>query len=410
MRQHLNRKGFARRTRRGATLVFVAFLAIGLVGMAALAIDISRMYGGVAELQTVADAAALRGAQHVQKYLGTNLSDSVNAFASSNSALGGSATLTITPAYWRDSDTTLVTTGVSFADSANAVQVVATRTAPLFFGGILRSVAGNPSRRAVAWLANVGAVSCTFKPVGLPIQNIFTGMGLGAINNRGLTQAEVDSLRSLLSTTAGKVQMTQIMYPKDGGITPTNETSIYWPLAGNMNDYADQISDGGGCDANASVTVGQTESPFSGGGGGAPAKKFVDGVLGSPPASGDALCTRIADDATCYDPSTGAAGITISASFTGGGTTEGCSGCGSLPIRMIAGFKLMCVFYGNPSNGQNNASERCPWLVNNFSAAYNKSYNAGSIVGYPVLEFTQLDGTVTLGNAPSLAQRLILVK
>lgn len=413
MRASQRRRG---QNRRGATLVLVAALIVGLLGMAAFAVDLTRVHMGANELQTTADAAALRGALHMQKLSSATLSDSVNAFASRNTALNGTATLTTVPARWVPGMTEPQTSGVSFADSANAVQVTATRSASLFFGKLISNITSTPSRTAVAWIASVGGVTCSFKPIGFPIQNIFQSLGLGAINNRALTLAEIRQLRDSLATTSGRVRMTQILYPKDNGVTPTNETSIYWPLADNMNDYADQMSDGGGCGANAAITQNGSEtSAFPGNGGGSNAKKFVDGALGSPPASGDPICTRVANDATCYDPTSGAAGIDIAAAYTSGGTDiSACAGSCSLTVRMVASFRIVCVFYGvvngGGPTGANNANERCPWLVNNFSAAYNKSYNVGTIVGYPVVEFAELGSGVTLGSAPSLSQRLILVK
>lgn len=405
------------RPRRGATLVFVAVFALALVAMAAFAIDLSRLYVGTNELQTGADAAALRGAMELQQNPGQSPSAVAASFASSNQALDSSIALgngDVWPVYWDDSLRTADTT-VAWS-AANAVRVTASVPNKLLFGRVLSAVNQTPRRKAIAWIANVSGVRCQFKPFGFPIQNVFEDLGLGAINNRPMTLAEVDQLRDLLATLAGKVQLTQIMYPKDNGITPTNETSIYWPLADNMNQYPDQISQGGGCGANAAIYQGQNEtSAFPGSGGGSNAQKAVDGALGYPLNIRDPICGRIADDATCYAPGTSTAGITVTAAYTGGGTNlASCSSSCALPVRMIAGFKIMCIFYGKVTgggpNGQNNSSERCPWLVNNFSSAYNKSYNTGTIVGYPVVESIGLGPNIDLGNAPSLAQRLILVR
>ncbi len=410
MRRYPARPHVARRERRGATIVLVAVLGVALVGMTAFAVDVSRMYVGANELQTVSDASALRGAQYLQENPGADPSSQIIAYSLQNQAMNGTVTVAssdIRPAIWNDSTVILDTSGSVTWATANSVQVTARKTAGLLFGKVLRSVAPIPARRSAAWLANVTGKKCNFMPFGFPIQNLFEDLGLGPINGRALTQAEINQVKDSLLTLSGRVNLTQILYPKEN-LTPTNETSIYWPLTPNMNQYADQISEGGGC-TNAEIGEGQSESPFTGNGGGASAKKVVDGVLGNPPASGSAICVRVADDATCYEPVTNAPGITVTAAYTGGGTTlASCSGC-TLPIRMVSGFRIVCVFYGNIASGANNPDERCPWLVDNFPAAYNKSYNTGTIVGYPVVEF-DLGSDVGLGNSPSLSQRLILVK
>jgi len=52
----------ARRNRRGVTAVLVVLIATVMMGIAAFAIDLSRMYAYQSELQRAADAAAHAGA------------------------------------------------------------------------------------------------------------------------------------------------------------------------------------------------------------------------------------------------------------------------------------------------------------------------------------------------------------
>ena len=54
------------RSRRGSTLVLVAFMLAAFMGIAAIAADIGRFYVVTGELQTGADAAALKGASVLQ--------------------------------------------------------------------------------------------------------------------------------------------------------------------------------------------------------------------------------------------------------------------------------------------------------------------------------------------------------
>ena len=52
-----------RKNERGITIVLVAFSLLSLLGMAALAIDVSTLYVAHGEAQRAADAAALAGAR-----------------------------------------------------------------------------------------------------------------------------------------------------------------------------------------------------------------------------------------------------------------------------------------------------------------------------------------------------------
>ena len=54
------------RSRRGSTLVMVALMLGAFMGIAAIAADIGRFYVVAGELQTAADAAALKGATVLQ--------------------------------------------------------------------------------------------------------------------------------------------------------------------------------------------------------------------------------------------------------------------------------------------------------------------------------------------------------
>ena len=57
---------FKQRNRRGSILVMVALMLAVFMGVAAIAADIGRFYVVAGELQTAADAAALKGATVLQ--------------------------------------------------------------------------------------------------------------------------------------------------------------------------------------------------------------------------------------------------------------------------------------------------------------------------------------------------------
>jgi hypothetical protein len=414
----MRQKKAIRGPRRGATLVFVAVLIIAFVGMAAFAVDLSRFHVGASELRTSSDAAALRGALQLQRVPGVSPADSVRRFSfQTNRALNDSvriANADVVPVFWND---TTANYAVGW-DLANAVEVRARQTSGLIFGRLLGATGLTPERRSIAWIANLRGLTCDFNPWGFPIQNIFDDL-TALPNGNFLSQEQIAEMRALLQTSAGRARLTQIMYPAGESPVPQPSTSNYWPLASNMNDYADQIARNGGCVANGDVIVGGTEQSapsFPGNGNGAPPKKAVDGVLAHPPAQGDELCAfrNSPNDATCLDPITGVEGVTVFAAFTGPPTVVGCTAGCNLPVRMIAGFRLVCVFRGNHPATTNRPQERCPWLqssaFSSMSPSPDRSYPQGTLVGYPTLDVVSLGPGTQLGTTLSTAQRLILVR
>src|SRR6478672_4385169 len=82
------------KSRRGSTLVLVALMLTALMGVAAIAADIGRFYVVAGELQTSADAAALKGASVLQfttANFASTVDDSVIAFASTTNRADGSS-------------------------------------------------------------------------------------------------------------------------------------------------------------------------------------------------------------------------------------------------------------------------------------------------------------------------------
>ena len=83
------------KNRRGSILVMVALLLAALMGVTAIAADIGRFYAVAGELQTAADAAALKGANVLADgttaNFETTVDDSVTAWASNTNRSDGSA-------------------------------------------------------------------------------------------------------------------------------------------------------------------------------------------------------------------------------------------------------------------------------------------------------------------------------
>lgn len=410
------------RPRRGATLVFVAIFAVALVGLAAFAIDVSRLYVGTSELQTGADAAALRGAQFLQYNTGADPTSVTKTFALANEALGDSLRLAnadIWPVSW-NSATGIADTTVSWA-LANAVRVDASRPVGLLFGGLVSSIVQRPRRRAIAWIANINRVTCP-TPWGFPIKAI--NSVLYEANDDSVRFSMFDSLSAKLAA-PGPLSVTVVFYPSDEPQpTPLNESWAFEAIDDknvNMNAYADQVADASSCNANKSIAVDTVET-FPGKGGGAIPQKTVSGAFGAGITGNKSLCEPpvvgkkgdpIADCYPVGSNGVGSPGVTVMTSFISSVSSS------SAKVVSLGGFRVMCVFNGKPGGPKtqinNDPKESCAWYDAYRASSYAPpglpvSLGQGTIVGYPVPSSPGLGQGTTLGNAPALGQRLILVR
>lgn len=391
-----------RAPRRGTTIVLVAVLLVVLGGMVAFAVDLARIYSGVNEMQTGADASALAGALRLQRNPGSSPVGQTQTFAASNSAFG--APLSIAAAdveggVWNPA-TSVFTTTANWA-VANAVRVTARSTRNLAFGGLMARGSLNATRASVAWIANQSAKDCVM-PWGFPIAYVNTLLGGNSINS----QAGVNSLRTQSSTTNGQYGLTIIAAPPAPGIRGNAPTTTFIPFtnAGNHSNQAYQqaLTQAYCGDGLADYVVGTTENTQPGNGYGDIPKKTADNI--------DSFCRagNAATDATCYNPAgpaPGAEGISISIiAATDGGNTA--------VVNALVGFRLMCVFRGsNP--GRAEPAEICPFLTR--ASGFNggrpaNNYMQGTLVGYPIYATAVNGGVNTLGSTPSPAQKLVLVR
>ncbi|WP_075071546.1 pilus assembly protein TadG-related protein [Gemmatimonas phototrophica] len=415
-----------RRARRGATLVFVAFLSVVLVGVAAVAIDMSRLHTGYNELQTGADAAALRGALQLQRNRGVSPADSVTRFALLNQALSDSIRVpgdSILPIFW-DPEVSPNASVLGAWDDANAVQVTAPRAGGLLFGRLLSAGTANVGRRSIAWIANITRVECP-APWGFPLSELNYKL-FGTIDS---TNVSVNSYDRLLDTlrNGGALSISMVFRPSDAtDVDPSAPFEAIDDDNVNMNAYRDQIADGSTCAAASSAAIDTAES-FPGKGGGAVPKKTADGAHGGPGGStgGRSLCEQAtpgggpgrggpAKRADCYPVGSnfsGSPGVTVSVSWI----RDPAPGGRSAVVKTLSGFRVMCVFQGKNS-GEADPAERCAWYSSMVDAGYAATpampnqFSAGTIVGYPVELGETLGPGTALGNAPSLGQRLILVR
>lgn len=419
----ISKRSQSRRARRGATILFVALFAVALVALAAFAIDVSRLYVGTNELQTGADASALRGALHMQYTAGAdrNPTMAVMAFAPANEALSQPlevANAAVRPVRWTPgsgADTVAATWA-----TANAVQVTAERTTGLLFGKVLSAVAPSPKRRAIAWVANVNRINCP-APWAFPMSGLNSLLfGTGDHTTRENMFAEL----SARLQNPGPLSVTMIFYPSSEPPPPPAGSS--WPFQAfgdkpDMNSYADQLADASRCSAIPGVGVDAVET-FPGQGGGAVPQKTVSGAFGAGITGGASLCEpksaggNAASAADCYPVGSGRigpAGVTVVTSFIGPVTGS------SARVVSLGGFRVMCVFTGKPGGKKNeinnDPSESCDWYKAYRTSPYAPaglpvSLGQGTIVGYPIPMFVRFEDGVDLGTAPSLAQRLILVR
>jgi Flp pilus assembly protein TadG len=163
-----------RRNRKGMTIVMVVLMTTVLMGFAAFAIDISRMYAYQSELQRSADASAHAGAVELLKAGFSNADAVAAAYANANAVEGSNPTVdSIEFGVWNPTDTTF--TSLCKAPCAAATAAGATALRVSLSGGpsspILGQFVGStPSPTsikvsAIAWVAPTVAQHDCSKPL-----------------------------------------------------------------------------------------------------------------------------------------------------------------------------------------------------------------------------------------------------
>lgn len=402
------------KARRGATLVIAAVLIVVVGGMAAFAVDLARIYSGVNEMQTGADAGAMAGAIRLQDAPGLSPVSVVQTFASSNSAFGSAISIAsgdVEGGIWNDSAKTFTTSGWP---TANAVRVTSRTTPTLAFGRLMNRTSLNANRGGTAWIANQSTLDC-IKPWGVPMGEVSTLLGGLSIN----TQAGVNALATLVSTAAGRYTATMILGPNISNPfgTPTSPDTTFLALTGassSRKEYQNAII-GQNCEGTADYVVGGSDQAIAiqpGQGNGDVPRTTADAIEldlppGQIPIGAVQTCkAQVSNtDATCYDPSApgNVAGVTVTVAIA----TQ--SGVNSAVINTLMSFKLMCVFRGgNGGPGRSSVSEVCPWLTAAGRTANN--YVEGTLVGYLIPSIAVVGNGNGLGNVIGGAQKLLLVR
>lgn len=164
-----NTKNLIRRLRgdqRGVVAIIAGFGLVGFVGFAAIVVDVGYLVHAKRVLQASADAAALAGAQDINRGTPSTALTTATNYSSTSGQRNANANLTVTMASGYPQYRYLTSTGISCsnASNANAVAVRQNATVPLFFGKVLGLDTATISASAVA-----GSAGGTRQPIDVVI-------------------------------------------------------------------------------------------------------------------------------------------------------------------------------------------------------------------------------------------------
>lgn len=379
-----------RRRRRGATLVFVAILLVALVGVCGIAIDLSRLYVSVNELQTAVDAAALRGALRLQRAPDSSTGELEvavsNFWGGSNTVAGGTVTDPAVVLQRCSQGANTVTCGAPGVNAiANAVKVTATLSSELLFGRVLSVVAPRPSRSATAWVASIGR-TC-IRPFLFDINVIIPSRSANSTDN--VTANDLALLRA--NAMSGTARLT--IAP--AGETPGNGGN-WIGVNGPWGVFANIVNT---CNAGA-LTFPMTLVKAGGAGARSPGR-LAENAFFNPGSSGSNANGSQNSPAICASSSSDYCGQTIPV-LLGWHTNTGAvtfSNATDFSAQLMITFKVLC-FKQQPSRG----CVVTPAPANWSGAAI------GTMYGYLDTALPTFAGAAALGADASWEQRLILVK
>ncbi|HEX5830132.1 MAG TPA: pilus assembly protein TadG-related protein [Gemmatimonadaceae bacterium] len=397
------------RNRRGAILVWVGFGLTFMLLLSAVVMDVAFWYVGQSELQTAADAAALRGARMLQYSKAFDpTSDVVTAtiaFAPKNGAQGKAVTVTadqVTLGWWQPGATEIDLN--LNGRPANAVQVETTQPGDNLFGRMFSFAQPTLRRRAVAWVAKINGAKCV-KPWALPMPELKKVATNGASSaDEPLTPDEILALKDRYDADPKSIMMEFAPPAKIGNPTPLPPLANgHWAgirfdgentNTGNqgMAEYRELI--GGKCLESYTFEVGdvvRTDLPS-----GALDQQTAGAVENGPPGNNpwQPLCYYKGTSADCYaSPDAPTPGRKMLIAWT---SIPVASGTEAVTARMIGEFWLQCFTQKNQST---------------CDGKDVSSYNEASIIGYVIPNFhMKMAPEYELGNLPSAGQLIVLVK
>lgn len=400
------------RSRRGSTLVMVALMLSVFMGIAAIAADIGRFYVVNGELQTAADAAALRGAAELQ-FATTDFESRVEAAVlpwtrTTNRADGDSVTITdgdVDVGYW-DPATRAYSTTLVAGTRPNAVRVSTRRSPRGVFSQMIGRTAGLPlTKTAIAWIANI-STNCA-RPWAFQYLPL-----VQKVNGNTDTTKNLDMARFASYQATDASNRTLVYHNSEVGAGPTDDgvyTAYNLPnnSSGNANagkiTYQSQIAGCGNIAMFADAGNGSVQ-PSTGNCAGGESQTIVCWALealefglqqGQYNLPG--LCNFVDGNATCFNKTTGAGGVTMDIAFA----NTASNGANGIDFKYVGETTLMCVF--------KMATDVC-------NAIPDPRQKSGYPIGTMVLVTQGLKSRTlnpandVLSNSPSNLQRFILVK
>ena len=411
------------KSRRGSTLVLVALMLGAFMAVAAIAADIGRFYVVTGELQTGADAAALKGAMVLQVTPSATpeptVDDSVIAWVAGTNRSDGSA-LSVTAAnvrlgFWTPgSNGTPGTFDLNLnGRRANAVSVVLERSPVGVFSQMIGRTAGLPlARTGIAWIGNV-SLNC-MRPWAFPYPPFYRRVN--GVTTTTSPPPDLDPTKMIQFQNTSVANRTFIVLPPESAYPFAFPNDSSWRgynppsnANGNANSgkstFEDMVSGCDGIAVNSDAGNGNT-IPNSGNGGGCGAPNqtacWTLGVIEGTPGQGQqgprpGICDLRTSDAGCYaNTTTSERGVTVDIAWSdiiGNGQ--------SVDFRYVGEFELKC-FFSDPTMAQS-----CP----DIPGTQKNGYPPGTIVGVAAgLKSRVLNPTDIISNAPSNVQRLFLVK
>lgn len=386
-----------------------------LMAVAAIGADIGRFYVVASELQTVADASALKGASVLQMTKSdyeSTVDDSVTAWAlHTNRADGASMSIPrddITVGYWIPGASGAAGTFTSPTPAGltpNAVMVSAAGSPRGIFSQLIGRTTGLPmSRRAIAWIGKLSE-SCT-RPWALQYLPL-----LKKVNGNADTTQELDMAKFAAYQELSDAERTIVVHNEEATGTKPADDGVWnaynLPTGSNggansgQSTYQDQILGCNGIALNADAANGNLQ-PSNGVGGcgyGTVVCWTMDVISGQSTGNrqGSGICgTFQAGDATCWDKAGTTAGVEIDIAYA----NKVGNGSGAIDFKYVGESTLLCFFKATTD------------VCNGIPDGRPKSgYTPGTVVVVAQgLKSRTINPTDLISNSPSNVQRLLLVK
>jgi Flp pilus assembly protein TadG len=389
--------------RKGIFVVLFGLVFMVLMGAAAMAIDMSRIWTMRNELQTAADAGAIAGAIQLNPPHNKNhATDTATVFAQLNKALYDNIQVEVAQTGQWDDDARVFTAN---ANPPNAVYIEVSHGTNKLIMGALGIAAPKVRARATAWAnAPVNNSSC-IRPWSIPyvilMSKINTALGLPNTQenltrdftdeDRETLNAMSDSARTFkLKMGSGNGNQTTVDDPPPGSEQPGNYQAVKLPRKysadgtpnpdgiapqSGANEYERNIS-GETC---WTLGVGDILEVQTG--------NMVGKTLSGIERQGNEqhyVCYTLDSDGTCRNQN-GTTGVDIKAAFHL--CYSGCNGAAEVEVQMLGSFTLTRV---QPVGG----------------GAPDPENPAASITGI----FKPITAAGPIGPGPTTLKRIILVR